>query len=375
MDQRFIFFPTIDFSSEFYLFYGFCFAVLLQLIYVVFVYARLAFYRYSSQQKQYLFPPLSIVVVVHNQADFIEKNLLILLQQNYPTFEVIVVSNQSSDETKYLLAHYKSVYDHLNYTILEQSRHLSLDKKLPLNLAVKMAKYQHIVLTEVDCCPSSLNYLQEIGKTYATNKSVVLGYAPMNMRSGWLNWLIAHDVAWTAVNYLSFTRSKLPYIGTLRNVSFTKDVFQQWQESESLQSDTDMFIGQIAHARHYAIVVSPHSYMHCSPPFTWKDWIFEKRQYRLTLPKINSFARLATVSYALSLAMMYVTFVALLFVEDLRLISLLIFVFVFCVKWAIHGSCFVKLNERKSALFFPFYDIFYAVIMPIIYYACTPKKR
>jgi hypothetical protein len=41
---------------------------------------------------------------------------------------------------------------------------------------------------------------------------------------------------------------------------------------------------------------------------------------------------------------------------------------VLILKWLIHGIALKKLNERTFIWLFPFWDVFYAVLAPIIYY-------
>ena len=61
------------------------------------------------------FPPVSIVLTVHNQARELQANLPVILQQDYPApFEVIVVDTNSDDASaSHLLPRHSTRYQYL----------------------------------------------------------------------------------------------------------------------------------------------------------------------------------------------------------------------------------------------------------------------
>jgi len=378
MEYSFIHFPSDTWNLEFYVFYTFCFFVVVQLLYIFLVYSRLTFYKPPIKQQK-LSPPISVIIVAHNQADFLRANLPTLLQQNYPTFEVIVVSHQSSDETSYVLFDYQQKYNNLKYTIIEPSPHLNMDKTLPLNLAMKKVSYEHILLTEADCCPDSLNYLQEISNSYSKEKSVVLAYALPQQTKGFLNQFIHMDTAWHAFNYLSFALSKIPYLGQARNIFCTKDVLVQFLNKQNTHTNfhqySDTFVGQLTEGKKYAIVISKESRMYFAVPKVFKNWIHERNELFSVIANLSFFKKILVGMYPLSLLFMYVSFILLLFFQDTILISFVIFACVLCLKWILQGISFFKLDENKMGLLFPLYDVLCSMIMPVIYYACDTKRR
>lgn len=60
-------------------------------------------------------PPVSIIVPARNEADVLPNCLPTILEQNYPEFEVIVVDDQSTDDTKKVLKQ----FDHGHLTIVD----------------------------------------------------------------------------------------------------------------------------------------------------------------------------------------------------------------------------------------------------------------
>ncbi|MFM7725011.1 MAG: glycosyltransferase, partial [Bacteroidota bacterium] len=129
--------------------------------YVVFFYARfLRIKTVVSQDPLADFPPLSVLIAARNESENLYELLPKVMGQDYPCFEVVVVNNQSTDESLWLLKAYERQFPNIKIVQLEKSRHLRPGKKLPLTLAIKAAKYDHFVFTDADCIPASRNWLR-----------------------------------------------------------------------------------------------------------------------------------------------------------------------------------------------------------------------
>lgn len=370
--------PDFDLGAWPLLFYLFCGMVFMQLFYIAFIYARLAFFSGKKQQKDAALPPLSVIIAARNEADNIYENLPFILSQDYPEFEVIVVVNQSVDESRHILEAYQQQYKNLRFTVVEKNRHIRPGKKLSLSLGIKTAKYEHLVMTDADCKPASQNWLAAIGKTYAIEKkNIILGYGPYNYEKGLLNKVIRYDTAWIAVNYFSFALAGMPYMGVGRNLAYTKETFQQadgFRSHYAIPSgDDDLFIQEAAKKRNYTIALSPDSFMYSPAEKTWASWYRQKSRHYTTSPNYQVIKKALLGIYPVTLLLMYFSFIILLFNEDFRWLSLIIFGVVFGLKWWIQGKCFLRLKEKTFVAFFPFNDLLYAIGSPILYYTGDVK--
>ena len=118
-------------------------------------------------------PPLSVVIVAHNQAAALRRHLPIVLEQDYDRFEVIVVDMASDDETKDILERLELTNANLRHTFTPASaRDISIER-LALTLGFRSATHEWVVLTRADCEPLSTQWLTRIGETITTPKQFV----------------------------------------------------------------------------------------------------------------------------------------------------------------------------------------------------------
>lgn len=366
----------IDLWSIF--FYGFVFACLLQLLYVVLIYSRLAFYKPKNNDQDVL-PPVSIIIAARNEADNLFSHIPIILEQNYPEFEVIVVINQSVDDSKHILMAYQQHYSHLRLTIIESNKHLRPGKKLSLSLGIKAAKNEHLLFTDADCKPTSKQWLLSMAKHFSKKSQIVLGYAPYTKKKGFLNFIIRFDTLQIGVNYLSFALAKMPYMGVGRNLAYTKEAFEKANGFKSHYSiasgDDDLFIQEAARNRNYTINIEPQSFMYSPASETWSEWFRQKARHYTTSSKYNVIKKALLGIYPLTMILLVILFIILLLDENYRWLSLIIFGCITILKWWIQGKCYAKLQEKKWIYLFPILDIFYAFFSPVLYYFSDPNSN
>ena len=372
------FLPIFEFGIPLITFVFFSFMAFINLIYTFFIYSRLAFFKEKDLIDDTNLPSVSIIVAARNESDNLYDNLPLLLQQNYPQFEVIVINHQSVDDSAYLLNAYCQQYPNLRVIEVAKSKHLKPGKKLPLTLGIKGAKYEHLLFTDADCKPSSNRWLKSMAQHFVPGKEIVMGYGPYISQKGFLNRIIRFDTAWIAINYFSMALAKLPYMGVGRNLAYTKNVFnsvQGFKTHYSLPSgDDDLFIQEAAKKKNYAINLDKYSYCYSEANNSWSSWIRQKTRHYSTANRYGVIKKAVLGIYPFTMLMLLVSFVILLFNTDFRWLTLSIFVFTVLVKWWIQGRCFMKLHEKSFIKYLPLWDILYVFLIPIIYYTSEKKE-
>lgn len=340
----------------------------IQFFWVLWFHLRLAIF--PNKEIGY-FPPVSVIIAARNEEDNLFKNLPLILEQNYPDFEVVVINHQSKDDSQHILKALARDYKHLKLIHLESSKHLKTGKKLPLTIAIKGAQHNHLLFTDADCTPASKDWLRRIAGNFSS-KEIVLGYGPYRKEAGMLNRLIRLDTVMIALNYLSMALGGVPYMGVGRNLGYTKELFYKnngFKSHYALQSgDDDLFVQENAKKRNYTICVAPESFMYSDGENSWENWLKQKGRHFTTTGHYKVFKKWLLGIYPLSLILMHAFFITLFTYSGLFLSAVLTYAFVLLLKWIISGLALRKLKAGWIAAAYPFWDLFYAFMAPILFY-------
>jgi poly-beta-1,6-N-acetyl-D-glucosamine synthase len=304
--------PTFESLPETLLFGLFGLVALVQLLYTFFIHGRLAFFKEKSTLDDSDLPPVTVIIAARNEADNLFENLPYILQQNYPEFEVIVINNQSIDDSYHLLHAYQQQYPNLRIIEVEKSKHLKPGKKLPITLGVKGAKYEYLIMTDADCKPASNEWLQQIAIRFTAGTEIVIGYGPYMRRAGFLNRLVRFDTAWIGVSYMSMALAKLPYMGVGRNMAYTKELFNRihgFKSHYSLPSgDDDLFIQEAAKKSNYRISLERKSFCYSEASETWSGWVRQKTRHYSTADHYSKIKKWLLGIYPFSFLLLLLSF-------------------------------------------------------------------
>ena len=338
---------------------SFAFVFVLQQAFYWIIFWRLGRYR----QTENLSDPtgVSIVICAHNEYHHLNETLPLILEQDYPDYEVLVVNHSSDDDTHYLLIRLEEKYPHLNTITIREDLNFFTGKKFPLSIGIKSAKYDMILLTDADCKPMSKDWIRHMQSAFMPKTEVVLGYGPYNRSTGLLNKLIRFDTAHIAIQYLSYALAGIPYMGVGRNLSYLKKVFYKNQgfiaHYRIRSGDDDLFINRIANRSNTAIMVHPESYTSSDPMQSLGNWITQKKRHLSTSHLYKFKHKMLLGIYAFSLVTFYGLFVLLLALNWSVIPVLGIFVLRMISQYIVLASCMRQLNEKDLIPFLPFYEI------------------
>ena len=360
------------------LFYIFAVVTLVQILYYCLIFRQVAFYtkKERTQSQQH---PVSVIICARDEAGNLAFNLPGVLVQTYPsTHEVIVVNDNSEDETKYLLEGLKKTFKHLNVVNLEYEAKLIPGKKYPLSIGIKEAKHEVVLLTDADCMPATEFWMQKMQDAYTDGIEIVMGYGAYNKKPGLLNKLIRFETFHTALQYLSYALSGIPYMGVGRNLSYTKKLFFQNKGFSSLNhvtgGDDDLFINMVATKNNTAVVIDPEATTLSEPKKTWNDWIRQKTRHYTTGKYYKAKHRFLLGVYALTHFLFYPLFIASLLFFDWR-IAMGIFMLRFITQGWIFYKSMEKLNEKDLWPWWWLFDIWMFVYYLIFAPALWKKPR
>lgn len=356
------------------LFALFCTMVAIQVFYYLFFFVRLATYKQAPRQQNQEYP-VSIVICARDEAHNLVKNLPGVLVQNYHTsHEIIVVNDNSKDESKYLLDEFKKSFKNLTPVELTQEAKLIPGKKFPLSMGIKTARYEVVLLTDADCIPASEFWLQKMQDAYQPGIDIVLGYGAYHKQPGLLNKLIRFETFHSALQYFSYALAGAPYMGVGRNLSYKKALFFNNKGFSSINQipggDDDLFINKVASKRNTGIVIDPDTYTLSAPKRTWKEWWRQKyRHYsaaRYYKPKHKFLLGLYSFSHVLLYPLLITTMITYNW-----WMALAVFGVRFLLQAAIWYKSMKKLNESDLWPLFLFFDIwmfvYYFLFVPALW--------
>ncbi|MDK2934191.1 MAG: hypothetical protein PWP27_2001 [Clostridiales bacterium] len=105
------------------------------------------------------FPSVSILIPAHNEEKVIDKTVKAMLSLNYPEdkLEVIVINDNSSDNTGKILEELKKTYSNKNLKIITTDKITGgKGKSNALNIGYKNSKGDYIVVYDADNTPEKL---------------------------------------------------------------------------------------------------------------------------------------------------------------------------------------------------------------------------
>ena len=120
----------------------------------------------------------SIIMTVYDQAPELRDNLPVFLTQEYEyDYEIIIVDEKSTDETSDVLKLLKEDYSHLYTTFLPKPHSPQIrKKKMAINIGVKAAKYDWLIITNINNKPWAEDVLKAIADVIDEHAELTLGY-------------------------------------------------------------------------------------------------------------------------------------------------------------------------------------------------------
>lgn len=360
-------------------FYAFGLITGIQLFYFLWFYTRVAFFKpkpkLHSQQH-----PVSVIICARDEAENLARNLPGVLVQNYPsTFEVVVVNDNSVDESKYVLVELKKTFKFLNPVELTQQAKFIAGKKYPLFIGIKEAKHEIVLLTDADCVPSSENWIQKMQDAYHEGIEVVLGYGAYHKTSGLLNKVIRFETFLSALNYLSFALAGLPYMGVGRNLSYKKELFFKNKGFSSINNipggDDDLFINKVADKTNTAVVIDHEAVTFSTPKRTWGEWVKQKHRHYSTAKFYKPIHKFLLGLFSFTQFVFYPLFVLSLLFYNWKF-ALIVLGVRLVVQALIYYKAMKKLNEPDLWPWFIFLDIwmffYYIIFAPALWKRARP---
>lgn len=347
---------------------------LIQLFYYLYFFRRVAFYR-SGNKAQSQQHPVSVVICARDEDENLARNLPGVLVQDYPTTnEVIVVNDNSLDDSKYILAELKKTFKKLQIVDLTQEAKMIAGKKFPLSIGIKEARHEIVLLTDADCVPASEHWMYKMQDAFSNGVEVALGYGAYTRQPGFLNKAIRFETFHTALQYFGYALAGKPYMGVGRNLAYRKGLFFRNKGFSSINQipsgDDDLFINKVANGHNTAVVLEPEAFTLSKPKQTWKDWMRQKSRHYSTSKYYKTSHKFLLGLYTGSFFLFYPLLAVSIIFFDWRW-SLIPFVLRAITQGIVWNKAMKRLNESDLFGAFIFWDLwmffYYIIFAPTLW--------
>ncbi|WP_442787342.1 glycosyltransferase [Flavobacterium suncheonense] len=342
------------------LLYVFIGILAIQLFYYLIVFGKFAFAR--NQQITPKRIPISVIVCAKNEAENVKKFVPLLVEQNYPDYEIVLIDDASSDETLELFEAFERQYSNIKLVKVQNNEAFWGNKKFALTLGIKAASKEYLLFTDADCYPTSKDWITNMSSRFTMHKTIVLGYgAYEKIKGSFLNKIIRFETMLTATQYFAWAKMGRPYMGVGRNLAYKREEFFRvngFIDHISVRSgDDDLFINQAAKGSNTTVCYTTDSFTVSEPKKTWKDWFNQKRRHVSTAKLYKGFDKFQLGLYYFSqLFFLLVAIVLLAFQFQWMIVAGLV-VFRYIFAWTTLGYAAGKLKEKDVMYWFPIIEI------------------
>ncbi|RZK78812.1 MAG: glycosyltransferase [Pedobacter sp.] len=336
------------------------FCLLVQLYYSLFVHLRLARVTINPIKNKAL-KPLSVIICARNEALNLKEYLPLVLKQNYPDYEVIVVNDRSWDGTEELLEELSKLYPHLKVVTVSDGQKFIAGKKFAVTMGIKAATHDWLVFTDADCAPASSQWLYGMQQPDDENTEILLGYSPYLKERGLLNALIRFETFFTAVNYLSFALKGMPYMGVGRNMAYKKSLFFKNKgfaaHMHIPSGDDDLFVNAHAHKSNTAIQIHKDAHVWSNPNDTLKGYLRQKKRHYGAGKMYKAKHRFILSWQVIIQFLFYTILIALMFFKPGCYVALGVLALSILIRSFVYPRLLKRLGYGGLSWWFPILDI------------------
>ncbi|MEM6804866.1 MAG: glycosyltransferase, partial [Bacteroidota bacterium] len=261
-------------------------------------------------------PGVSVLIAARNEAQNLTKYLPTILKQDYPKFELIVVLDRCTDDSKQALIKLKKIYPHLIFIEIEETAKNWSGKKWALHQAIAAANFEYLALTDADCWVEK-NWLKHIGEHFCKEKTeLILGRGLYEREAGLLNQFIRYETLYTCFQYMGFTKAFMPYMGVGRNIAYKKSFFVQnggfSKIAHRLSGDDDLLVNSFAKKRNTSCMIEAKTASYSNPEASFASWINQKKRHLSASPAYSFKSKFLLGLFHISHLFFYTT--AILFI-------------------------------------------------------------
>jgi len=366
-----------DSQLLFALFMIYCAAASVQLFYYLRFYTATLTFRHPESDGN--FPPVSVIICARNEAENLKKFLPAVLEQDYPSYEVIVINDCSEDDSYKILGEFLLKYPHLKVSTLTKDPRFPHSKKFAQFIGIKAASHEILMFTDADCYPVTDKWIKTMISGFKPGKEFVLGYGGYIKSKGLLNLYQRYETLFIAMQYMGMAIRGIPYMGVGRNMAYLKDVFMRNKGYGNYlhitSGDDDLFVNENAKPSTVSVEFRPAAHTRSVPTSGMTEWVKRKLRHLSTARFYKPVHKILLTVEPLSRMIFYILFIYLVSAGYLWQEVIILFIVRFLVTYIIFFLNSKKFEEKGLLPFFLIFDLFSPVINLILYSGTIRSKN
>lgn len=223
-------------------------------------------------------PPISIIVPVYNEGVLLRATIQSLLQQDYPNYEIVIVDDGSTDDTRAIAQEMVGAYGHVTVKLVEKPNG---GKSTALNAGIQVAESEFVLNVDGDS-QLSPNTLRRCIRHFADPRlGAVAGNVKVTNRTNMITRLQALEY----VEGLNMARSAQSLIKLVNIIPGPLGLFRKqaiidagWYASDTFAEDCDVTLKMIRQG--WRVDYEPEALSYTEAPNQWIDLL--KQRYRWT---------------------------------------------------------------------------------------------
>lgn len=336
------------------------------------------FKQTSRPQKLQTPPAVSVIVPLFGEdEEYLKGDLRMLLSQSSTNYEVVVVYVGKEDAFYATLKHMRKFFHHLKTTQIDYTPQYPITMKLALNIGIKSASYDHVILTTPETCPSTRHWVEYMACGFMYG-DIVLGYCNWEQHNTLLNLFYRKYRLSEVRAYLAEAIRGRQYGASRNTLGFTKERYFAVRGFDHLNltaGEDDLFVQSIATKDNVSVLLS--SAAHCAElqPASFHNWLTEiyrqgqtRKFYTQTARNVESCEMLCRVAFFIAAIGAMVVLPL-----ELKVFAFLLVVARYIVMAVVNKRTAERVGEPKIAAWEPLFDFFEPWVRFIIR-ATQPKQ-
>lgn len=311
---------------------------------------------------------VSVVVSARNEEGTLPHLLRRLQDQDYSTYEVIVVDDCSIDNTGLVAESYRGSMDIsvIRYTLDTPG------KKAPLALAIQASKYPFLLMTDADCQPQSDQWIATMMKL-REQYDMVIAHGPLESSGTMASLFAVVESTWTAAHYISAAAAGRPYMAVGRNLLIDKMAYERVGGYDShidlASGDDDLLVRDIKKSGKVGVTIDPVTWVSSPAATTWSSLVSQKARHLSTATSYS-------VGDQIRLTLFAGTHLLAVGIGGVAtILSPLTALAIFCVKWILQvimvRRWYQALAVARQLYWYPLIEVslavYYLMLTPYLY--------